>query len=183
MFVQVGADVVDSGVWSNAHIRLTCLHYETPGQLSTGFAGRIRTECDHSPADSQIELPDGVQPSSLAASPTTAVPRQRVFSATSVAWCRDHVAATVTGLIRLEMIECLRTTSGQRAFVSVMWIEAVIHVAMKTCRAVEPRAHTDKYAVNKPIRSVVRIRSAVIRRVIEISIWTDGRNPDIHRDL
>jgi hypothetical protein len=173
-------------------------------QAFRGFTGRIRTEYDHFfeaadsaraesafpidhlsriPADSQIELPDRVQPSSLAASPATAVPRQRVFSATSVAWCCDHVAATVTGLIRLEMIERLRTTSGQRAFVSVMWIEAVIHVAMKTRRAVEPRAHTEKYAVNKPIRSVVPIRSTAIRRVIEISIWTDGRNPDIHGDL
>ena len=64
-----------------------------------------------SPADSQIDLPGGVQPSSLAAS-TAAEPRQRVFFATSVARCFDHVAATVTGLIRLEMIECLRTTSG-----------------------------------------------------------------------
>jgi hypothetical protein len=63
----------------------------------------------------------------------------------------------------------------------MMWIEAVIHVAMKTRRAVEPRAYTDKYAVHKPIRSVVPIRSTVI----EISIWADGRNPDIHtyRDL
>ena len=74
-----------------------------PRSLSTTSAG--------SPADLQIDLPGGVQPSSLAAS-TTAEPRQRVFFATSVAWCFDHVAATVTGLIRLEMIECLRTTSG-----------------------------------------------------------------------
>ena len=60
---------------------------------------------------SQIDSRDGLQPSSLAAS-TTAEPRQRVFSAASVAWCFDHVAATVAGLIRLEMIECLRTTRG-----------------------------------------------------------------------
>jgi hypothetical protein len=75
-----------------------------PPSLSTTSAG--------SSADSQIELPDGVQPSSLTASTTAAVPRQRALSATSVAWCCDRVAATVTGLIRLEMIECLRTTSG-----------------------------------------------------------------------
>jgi hypothetical protein len=29
-----------------------------------------------------------------------------------------------------------------------MRIEAVIHVAMKTRRAVEPRSRTDKYAIN-----------------------------------
>jgi hypothetical protein len=136
------------------------------------------------PARSKIELSDGIQPSSLAAF-TTAEPGQCVFSATSVAWCCDHVAAAVTGLIPLEMIKCLRTTSGQRALVSVMRVEAVIHVAMETRRAVEPRSHTEKYAANKPIRPVVPIRSTVIRRVIEISIRTDGRNSDIHayRDL
>ena len=64
-------------------------------------------------------------------------------------------------------------------------IEAVIHVAMETRGSVEPRSDTDKYAVNKPIRPVVPIRSTAIRRVVEISIWTDGRSPDLHayRDL
>jgi hypothetical protein len=67
----------------------------------------------------------------------------------------------------------------------MMRIEAVIHVTMKTRRAVEPRTYTDKYAINKPIRPVVPIRSTVIRRVIEVSIWTDWRRPDVHsyRDL
>src|SRR5580693_4370065 len=97
----------------------------------------------------------------------------------------DYVAAAVTGLIPLEMIECLRTTCGHRASVSMVRIEAVIHVAMKTRRAMEPRSDTDEDAVNKPIRPVVPIRSTAIRRVIEISIWTDGRRADIHayRDL
>jgi hypothetical protein len=117
---------------------------------------------------------------SLAASTTTAEPRQRAFLATSVAWCCDHMAFAVTGFIPLEMIECLRTTSGQRTLVSMMRIEAVVHVAMETRRSVEPRSHTDKYAVSKPIRPIVPIRSTAIRRVIEISIWTDGRRPDIH---
>jgi hypothetical protein len=79
----------------------------------------------------------------LAAS-TPAEPRQRVFSATSVAWCFDHMAATVAGLIRLEMIECLRTMRGHWAPISMMRIKAVIHVAMKTRRAVEPRSCTEK---------------------------------------
>jgi hypothetical protein len=66
-----------------------------------------------------------------------------------------------------------------------MRVEAVIHVAMEARGAVEPRTYTDKQAVNKPIRPVVPIWSAVIRGVIEISIRTDGCNSDIHayRDL
>jgi hypothetical protein len=54
--------------------------------------------------------PSGERADAFLAASTTAVPRQRVFSATSVAWCFDHVTTAVTGLIRLEMIECLRTT-------------------------------------------------------------------------
>ena len=67
----------------------------------------------------------------------------------------------------------------------MMGIETVIHVTMKIFTAAEPRSYTDKYAVSKPIRSVVPIRSTVIGRVIEISIWTDGRRADIYayRDL
>ena len=34
-------------------------------------------------------------------------PRQRVFSGAAVVRRFDHVAAAVTGLIRLEMIKCL----------------------------------------------------------------------------
>ncbi len=120
-----------------------------------------------------------------AAFTTTAVPRQRVFRAATVTWRRHHMAAAVTGLIRLEMIKCLRTACGQRAPVPMMRVEAVIHVAMETRRAVEPRTYTDKYAGVKPIRPVVPIWSTVIRGVIEISIWANGCNPDIHayRDL
>jgi hypothetical protein len=73
-----------------------------PPSLSTTLSRTL-------PAGLAIELLDVVQSSSLAAS-TTAEPGQRVFSAPTVAWCCDHVAATVPGLIRLEMIECLRTT-------------------------------------------------------------------------
>jgi hypothetical protein len=59
-------------------------------------------------------------------------------------------------------------------------IETVIDVAMETRTAVEPRSCTDKYAANEPIRPVVAVWSTVIGLVVEISIWTDGRNPDIH---
>jgi hypothetical protein len=103
-----------------------------------------------------------------------------MFFAASVAWRCDYVAAAVTGFIRLEVIECLRATSGERPSVSMMWIEAVVDVAMKTGRAMEPRSCSDKYAVNEPIGSVISIGRAVIRRVIEISIRTYRRNTDIH---
>ena len=90
------------------------------------------------------------------------------------------MAATVTGLIRLEMIECLGATSGYRALISMMRIVAAIHVAVKTRGSVEPRSYTDEHAVHKPIRPVVPLRSTAIRSVIEISVGTDGRRPDIH---
>jgi hypothetical protein len=124
-----------------------------------------------------------VQSFPLAVLAPTTVPRERVFSGGVVVRCFDHVAVAVTGLIPLEMVECLRATGRQRASVSVMRIEAIIHVAMETCRAVEPRSCSNKYAVNKPIWPVVPIRSAGIRRVVEISIGADRSRSDLYSNL
>ena len=47
-----------------------------------------------------------IQPFLLAALTASTETRQRAFSAAVVARCCDHMATAVTGLIRLEMIEC-----------------------------------------------------------------------------
>ena len=54
------------------------------------------------------------------------------------------MTASVTGLIRLEVIEPLRAARGQRSVVSMVRIEAVIHMAMETLPAVEPWPDTDE---------------------------------------
>ena len=106
-----------------------------------------------------------------------------MFSATTVAWRCDCVAAAVTRFVRLEMIECLRTMSGQRASVSMMRIEAVINVAVEAGCAVEPWAGSDEDTAVEPLGAVVPVWSAVVRGVIEVAIRANRRCSDIDGDL
>ncbi len=68
----------------------------------------------------------------------------------------------------------------RRAFVAVRNIEVVVHMAVKTFRAMKPRACADKDSSRKPFRTVVSIRRAGIWRVIVVSVWTIGCNTNIH---
>ena len=69
---------------------------------------------------------------------TTVEPGQGVLSAAIVAWGCDDVSASIPGLICLEMVEGFRAAPRHGTSVSVMWIEAVVNVAMEVVRAVEP---------------------------------------------
>jgi hypothetical protein len=54
------------------------------------------------------------------------------------------VAAPITHLISVEVIEGLVSTSRKWTTVSVMWIEAIINVGVEIVGAMEPRAGSDK---------------------------------------
>jgi hypothetical protein len=47
--------------------------------------------------------------------------------------------------------------------------------------AVDPRAGSDEDAADKPVRAVVSIRSAVIRRIIVVAVSADGRSAIVAR--
>ncbi len=85
--------------------------------------------------------------------------------------------------IRVKVIEWLFAMTRQRAVVTMARIEAIIYVSIKCTAPMEPRPRADKQATVKPIRAVVAIRSAVVRRVIKISIRTHGLRPDVDRNL
>ena len=121
------------------------------------------------------------RPNLVASTTTTAaVSGQRAFSTAIVARRCDLMTASVAGLIRLEVIESLRTTRGQRSVVSMVRVEAVIHMAMETLPAAEPWPRTDKYPANKPIRPVVPIRGAVVWLVVEIAVRANWRWTDVY---
>src|ERR1700744_4333288 len=67
--------------------------------------------------------------------------------------------------------------------VSVTWIVAIIHVAIKAMRTREPRASADEDSACEPVRPIVSIRSAVIGRIVKISIGAYRRNADANRTL
>jgi hypothetical protein len=67
--------------------------------------------------------------------------------------------------------------------IAMLWIKAVINMAIEVVRAVKPWAGSDEDASGEPLGSVVPIWSAVVRRVVEVAVWANWRNSNIDRDL
>jgi hypothetical protein len=72
-----------------------------------------------------------------------------------LAMAAAHVTAATTHLVSMEVIEGLVSTSRKWTTVAVMWIEAVINVAVEVVRAVEPASGSDEDAAGEPLGSVV----------------------------
>jgi hypothetical protein len=73
-----------------------------------------------------------------------------------------RMAAAITHLVTVEMIEGLISMFGMWTSVAVMWIKAIINVAAELVGAVEPGTGSDEQATVEPLGSVVSIWGAVI---------------------
>jgi ActR/RegA family two-component response regulator len=111
-----------------------------------------------------------------------AVSGKSVFSATIVG-SLSYVAVAVARLIGLEMIEALRTALRKRAVVAVTGIEAIVDVAVEARMAVKPGACTDEDAAHKPVGPIVPVGSAVIRRIVEVSVRANRGDANVDTDL
>jgi hypothetical protein len=117
-----------------------------------------------------------------AAVTATAVAGERVFARAVMARVA-YVASAIARLVPLEVIELPRSAVRQWPNVTVMGIEAVIHMAIEAGMAVEPGAGPDEQAADKPIGSVVTVGGAVVRRVVKIPVGADGCNSNANRNL
>ena len=113
---------------------------------------------------------------------TAAISGERVFFGRIMAGIA-YIAATVSRLISLEVVEALGSTRRQRSHISVTRIEAVVDMAEEAVRTVEPRASSDKHSAHKPIGPIVAVGSAVVGGVVEISVGTHGSDADLDRNL
>jgi hypothetical protein len=103
-----------------------------------------------------------------------------VFLAMASAAC---VAAPVTHLVSVEVIEGLFSTFRMWTNVAVMWIEAVINVTVEVVGAVEPRTGTDEHATAEPLGPVVPVGGAVVWGEVVVAIRASRLCSDIHGDL
>jgi hypothetical protein len=108
--------------------------------------------------------------------------RQRMF-APGIMSRRPNVPTTIPRLISLEMIERPRTTLRQRPMIAISRIKPVIYVPIKPARPMKPRPCTDEYTPHKPVRPIVPIRRAIIRRIVEIPIRTIRCRPNLYNNL
>jgi hypothetical protein len=103
-------------------------------------------------------------------------PRQRMFISCAVVLMRDHIPVPVMGLIALEVVELLRPTRRKRPMVPMPRIKPVVYMPMEPGRPMKPRSRSNKDPTRKPIRPIVPIRRAIIRRIVEVPIWAIRRN-------
>lgn len=90
------------------------------------------------------------------------------------------VALSVPRFIPVKMVEGPVAAIGQRPMVTVMGIVPVIDMAQETVPTVEPWASPDKDSVREPVRLVVAVRSAIVRSVVEVPVWTPRSSSNVY---
>jgi hypothetical protein len=105
-----------------------------------------------------------------------------VFAASIMAGIAG-VAMLINRRVSVEMVEGLRAPYRKRSVVAVVRIVAVVDMAIKSVRAVEPGARPDEHPTSKPIRPIVTIGCTVIGRIVEIAIGTNRWYPNVDGHL
>jgi hypothetical protein len=93
------------------------------------------------------------------------------------------VAASIPHLVSVEVIEGLVSTLRMWTNVAVMWIEAVINVAVEVVGAVEPRAGSDEHTAGEPLGPIVSVWGAVVWGRVVVAIRAHRLCSDIDGDL
>jgi hypothetical protein len=93
-----------------------------------------------------------------------------------------YVASPIPRLVCLEVVEALRPALRQRSSVTVMRIKAVVDMAEKAARAMEPGTSSKKHPANKPIGPIVAIRGTVIWGVVVVPVRAYGSRSDVYVD-
>jgi hypothetical protein len=71
----------------------------------------------------------------------------------------------------------------ERPVVALAIVELMIDVAVEVIRPVIPRASADEDAAGKPLRPIIAIRSAVVRRCLVITVGAHRRYSDADTNL
>jgi hypothetical protein len=93
------------------------------------------------------------------------------------------MAASITHLVSVEVIEGLLSTLRMWTSVAVMWIETVINVSVEIVSAVEPRAGSDEHPSIEPLGPIVSVWSTGVRGEVVVAIRAPRLGSDIDRDL
>jgi hypothetical protein len=89
-----------------------------------------------------------------------------------------YMAMPVLRLVGMEMAKRLLASYRHWSVVAVVGIVAVVDMAIKSVRAVEPGASPDEHPANKPIRTVVTVGRTLVGSIVEIAIGTNRCCPN-----
>ena len=102
-----------------------------------------------------------------------------------------RVPVTVAHLIASKMlivsgiVMCIEVLamSGIGAMVSIVAIVVIVHVAPEVRSAMEPWTRAYEDSAREPLGAIVAIRGTFVRRVVEVTVGTDWRRPNLHCNL
>ena len=81
------------------------------------------------------------------------------------------------------MIDRVLAARGHRSVISLPVVQTMIHMAIETIRPMEPGSSTDEHATCEPLRTVISVRSAVVRGFLIVSVWAYRSSANLHRNL
>ena len=101
------------------------------------------------------------------------------------------MTVTIPHFISFEVRDLVETAASLRmiaagrvrAVITVIGVESVIHMAVEPFGAVKPWAHADEDAARKPVRAVIAVGSAIVRRRVVIAVGADRGYADFDSDL
>ena len=76
-----------------------------------------------------------------------------------------------------------RVSLRHRTVIAVTVVVVVIDVAIEMFRPVKPGPRANEYPAIKPLRPIIPIRGAVIRRCLVISVGANRGSPNLNRNL
>lgn len=102
------------------------------------------------------------------------------FMSTAIAHIRAmEVLCMVSEPVRIGVFAVGRI----RTVIAMMWIVVVIDVTVEVVRAVEPWSGSNKDAAAEPLRAIVAIRCALVRRVIVVTVGANRRHTNTDGNL
>jgi hypothetical protein len=119
----------------------------------------------------------------MAASTVTTALRSGAAFAAAVMSGIAYVAAPVPRLIRMEVVERLLAALRHGTSVTMTRIIAVVDMAVKAARSVEPGARSNEHSAKEPIRPIIPVRRTTIGSIVVVSVGTDGRSSNVDGDL
>jgi hypothetical protein len=106
-----------------------------------------------------------------------------VVLAAPVMWRSTRVAMLIVRRVCSKTAEGLLPAFWHRSMVAVAGIEALVDMAIKPMRPVEPGAGPNEYPSGEPIRTIVAIGRTVIRSIREVAVGAHWSHPDVDRHL
>ncbi len=106
-----------------------------------------------------------------------------------LAFC--YVAASIAHLVAFEVCNLIEALGRlrpipnfrHRAFIAMLWMETIVHMAAEVGRAVKPWAGADEDSAHKPFWAVIAVGSAGIWRDVIVTVGTNRSDSNVDGDL